>query len=222
MNIEHHIQRQIVERLARSESLRFAELKPAGMESNVFTYHLRQLLAQKIVQKTDSGYRLAHKGLQYVDGISFSDLKIRQQPKLISIIALQCADHGKYLMAERLVQPYISQYMFPSGKLHMGETAQAHVSRELFEKTGLTADLRLRGVANIRIDDQAELLTQVVGYVFSGTVDECRDLGATERFAYHWTDPQSGEEVLMPATKELVELITGTDDLFITDISASL
>src|SRR4051812_38755839 len=103
--IEHHIQRDIINRLMHHQSLRFSELKPEGMESNIFMYHIAQLKKLKYIAKNDQGYHLLHKGLQYVDGIRTDTLRPYQQPKVIAIIVLQNSQ-GAWLMAERKMQPY--------------------------------------------------------------------------------------------------------------------
>jgi 8-oxo-dGTP pyrophosphatase MutT (NUDIX family) len=202
--IDHYIQKDILSRLTHAAYLRFSELKPEGMESNIFMYHLKQLLSQGYVDKIGTGYQLAPKGLSYVDGLSTTNHKPREQPKLIAIIALH-DDTGRWLLAERKIQPYIGTRMFPSGKQHRGETSAEHVSRELQEKTGLSdIPLLYRGTADIQIstaDD--EPLTHAVASVYEGQLFAAALPDETDRFRFVWHDFTADMAPLMPGTDEV-------------------
>ncbi|MDB5184783.1 MAG: Hydrolase [Candidatus Saccharibacteria bacterium] len=201
--IEHHIQRSIIDRLMHHAQLRFSELKPDGMESNIFMYHLKQLIKAGLVAKTNDAYHLAYAGLQYVDGLSSDDLRPRKQPKLIAIMALHTAT-GQWLLAERLVQPYIGQRMFVSGKQHFGESFAEQAAREIHEKTGVDVALTYRGIANIRIHDGQMALTHVVAHVHQGEVAQILP-APSDRFRYVWHDFSEDQAPLMPGTRELYE-----------------
>ncbi|MEO6761095.1 MAG: NUDIX domain-containing protein [Candidatus Saccharimonadales bacterium] len=203
--IEHHIQRTIIERLTYADSLRFSKLKPDGMESNIFMYHLKQLIKDGYVEKKDTSYRLSSLGLTYVDGLSTTSQNPRQQPKLIAIIALHDAA-GRWLLAERKTQPYIGTRMFISGKQHRGEDFTEHALRELREKTGLSTNLRQQGVANIQIHNQSgELLTHAAALVNVGEVASTALPTDSERFHFVWHDFTVDQAILMPGTREIYE-----------------
>lgn len=214
--IEHHIQREIIDRLMRAESLRFSELKPDGMESNIFMYHLKQLIKDGYVEKCDGGYRLVAKGLTYVDGLSTENHRPRPQPKLIAILALHDGA-GKWLLAERKIQPYIRKRMFPSGKQHRGETSTEHAARELQEKTGLkNVPLSYRGLADIQIvSKQGVLLTHVVAQVYAGELDGTETPPASDRFRYLWHDFAADTAPLMAGTRELYEHLQDPDTFYV-------
>jgi hypothetical protein len=148
LTIEHVIQKQILEKLTFAQSLRFSELKPSNLESNLFMYHLNRLIKSGFVKKTEEGYTLTQVGLAHVDKLSMKDLKHRVQAKVLSILAIE-NENGKWLMLKRLHQPYIGKIGFPSGKTHYGESLLAAASRDLEEKSGLTGvELELRGNFN--------------------------------------------------------------------------
>lgn len=202
--IEHHIQREILERLTHAATQRFSELKPKGMESNIFMYHLKQLTKAGFVEKDAAAYRLASKGLSYVDGLSTENHRPRQQPKLIAIIALHNGA-GQWLLAERKIQPYIGTLMFPSGKQHRGETSAQHATRELYEKTGLSGvPLIYRGTAEVQISNrEGTLLTHVVAMVYEGVIASDILPPETDRFRYAWHDFTRPTARLMPGTQEI-------------------
>ena len=57
---------------------------------------------------------------------------------------------------------------FPYGKIHLGERLEEAAKRELEEKTGLSADLRLRGHVYLTIHDEEELVAHMLCHIFSG------------------------------------------------------
>lgn len=211
--IEHHIQKDILLRLSKAVSLRFSELKPSDLESNAFMYHLRQLHAQKLVEKTDQGYRLTDEGLAYIDGFSFHTLKPRKQPKVISILAIRNADGG-WLLAKRKYQPYINQYMLPSGKQHLGEGPTEHAERELKEKLQLDAPLRRRGLSDIRIYRGEKLITHVLAHIYEGQAQDDTVPSETHQFQYVWVSKKGGADTLLAGTREIMDKLETETELF--------
>jgi 8-oxo-dGTP pyrophosphatase MutT (NUDIX family) len=218
--VEHHIQRDILDRLTHASSLRFSELKPDGMESNIFMYHLKQLMRDGYVQKTDEGYLLTTAGLSYVDLLSGENQRPRPQPKLIAILALHDAA-GRWLLAERKIQPYFKTRMFPSGKQHRGETSAEHAVRELAEKTGLENNSLVRkGSAEILIHDaENALITHVVAQVYTGELSPDTLLPETDRFRYVWHDFEKDDAELMAGTRDLYDHLRAGDTGFFVELS---
>lgn len=210
--IEHHIQREIIDRLMRAKHLRFKELKPEGMESNIFMYHLKQLIRQEFVAKTDGGYTLAPKGLTYVDNLSSDSNKPKLQPKAICIIMVKDKT-GKYLLAERKTQPFIGLHMLLSGKQRIDETIDQHIARELQEKLNVVLPYQRRGVAEIVLydTDSQTLLTHVVGQVYEVSVDNLELPQENNRFRYAWHE-DIHSVYFLPGTKELVKQLESTQE----------
>ncbi len=211
--IEHHIQKDILLRLTKASSLRFSELKPIGMESNLFMYHLKQLRSQKLVEKNENRYTLSNDGLAYVDGFSFYTLKPRKQPKIISILVLKNAA-GELLMAKRKYQPYIDQYMFVSGKQHMGEGPNEHAKRELHEKLLMDVSLTRRGLSDIRIYKGKKIITHVTAHIYEGTAPSLDLPPNTPQFDFEWVARSDHTKNLLAGTREIIEHLDAHQELF--------
>lgn len=214
--VEHHIQREIIDRLMRAESVRFKDLKPLGMESNIFMYHLKQLIKQNLVTKIEGGYTLAPFGLSYVDNLNTTEKKLQSQPKIIAIAAIR-TQTGQWLMAERKIQPFIRKYMLISGRQHLGETAQEHSIREVQEKLGITVAPMYRGQAETLLYDvpSKTLLTHVLGGVYEVTLEKpIATPPETDYFRYVWIDDAYKDMPMLPGTKELMAAITDASDTF--------
>lgn len=198
--IEHHIQREILGALTRANTLKYSDLKPAGMEGNIFMYHLNLLIKGGYVEKKEGSYTLAIKGLQYADTLSMKNLKPRIQPKALVILALQNSK-GEWLLARRKTQPHLGQYMLPSGKRHFGELRDEHAIRELEEKTGWSLSLEHRGEAEIVLLRNDEPLTHIIGDIYTGAQPNTILPKETSRFEYEWA---SSDQIKPP-------FLSGTD-----------
>lgn len=212
----HHIQREIIKRLTGGVR-RFSELKPDGMESNIFMYHLKALIRADLVAKQDGAYALTSSGITYVDRLSAATNTLRLQPKLIAILVVDTPS-GSRAVLERHREPYVGSFMLPSGKMHFGESLAGHATRELLEKTGLTTPLTYTKLANISIARDATLLTQAVAAVWTATVPDGTPLRCADtRFTAHWLHP--GQAVtFMPGTHELLDALAAQDPLINLDV----
>jgi predicted NUDIX family NTP pyrophosphohydrolase len=219
--IDHHIKRGIIKHLLTVPSARYSELRPKNVESNLFMYHLQQLIKQGYVEKVDKSYQLTQLGKQMADRVSLDSLKFRIQPKLITILTIQRAD-GKWLLIERTHQPFLGYKGFPSGKIHYGEDLHTAAQRELEEKTGLTnVELTLRGNFIMRYSRDGQTVNHINGYVFSGQCPDGIDTNVrTDMFYSLWGD-ESGlfAERSFNGHKQILKLLQEykPGDLFISE-----
>ncbi len=185
----HSYENYILHRLALSDRRRFSELKPKGAESNLFIYHLKNLIKSGLVKKLDQGYSLTTAGERYVDKLSLADLRVRFQPKIVTVILCK-NKHGEYLVYRRKRQPFFGMECFPYGKIHFGETIAGAANRELLEKTGVTARLTHRGDAYLTVRKNGELVSHMLCHVFIGTNPTGELLAESDIGACAWKDPR--------------------------------
>lgn len=134
--IKHQIQRSILGVLKTREYARFRDLKPEKVDTNLFSYHLKLLQKSGYIRKTDEGYTLADKGLQYVDRVSIDKIRLRTQPKIITMLLVQDG-YGNVLLQKRSKQPYINTWTLPYGKMHIDDSSVLSAAqRESREKLG--------------------------------------------------------------------------------------
>lgn len=170
---DHHIQKQIYNRLVGSDSLRYSELKPKNIEANLFMYHLGELIKSGLVEKTDKAYSLTPEGKLMAARFSVREQKLRIMPSTISVIVIRSIK-GRWLIYERLRQPFIGSLGWPSGKIHIGETLKVAAEREVSEKCNYdNIDLTLRGEFSLVEESQDNIyVNHVIGHVWSTTVDD--------------------------------------------------
>src|SRR4051812_46695066 len=106
VSVEHHIQKHILGILMHQRIARFRDLRPVNADTNLFSYHLKLLQRNKMVEKCEGGYTLAAAGIAYVNRLSNQNLDVRQQPKIITMAVIQDG-YGNVLLQKRTKQPYI-------------------------------------------------------------------------------------------------------------------
>ena len=210
----HHIQRTILRNLMRGDSLRYRDVKPAGVESNLFAYHLKSLMQEGYVEQTaDKHYSLTVDGKRYVDTLSLESLKPRLQPKIVILLAIR--DRlGRWLLMRRKVQPLLGQVGLPYGKLHLGETVHEAAHRELFEKTGLKSELKHVGDGYVTIEENGAPVSEIFFHMFRGTAQTDQFYEAHAAGEVFWSDlqPDWTDADYMRSMPDLMRLVEAPED----------
>lgn len=173
----HWIQKHIVDLLMNNQSLRFSELRAAGVDSNLFQYHLKKTVSSGLVQKSGTVYQLAPEGLFYADRYSPELKDQRPQPKLITIIITR-DNEDRLLLQRKLRQPWINTFQMPAGKIHIGESTEEAARRELEEKTGIKSKepFTLKFSIYVRIVQNNVTISDYFALVYSThTTEQPRD-----------------------------------------------
>jgi len=185
---------------------RFSELRPEGVESNLFQYHLKHTIKEGYVEKVPGGYALSPKGLYFADRHSSQLRDIREQPKIITVLVIKNHE-GKVLLQKKQRQPFVGSYHLPAGKIHEKESLIDAAKRELFEKTGINdIELIYAASAHARIYMAGELISDYIGFVFTGSLNKDRPENAI------WYKEHSGKLDLAPSVAELLRLSDAKDD----------
>lgn len=209
---EHHLQSEIFSRLRTAKSRRYSELRDPIMESSLFMYHLNELIRQKLVQKVGRGeYALAPAGIMLAQTFSGETGKPRQGVLGYTLLFIR-SDKGRWFVLERTKHPYVGMYACISGKLHMNETLNEAVQREMADFTNgqlNTVDVEYRGYASVMIQ-KGEQITHIAGPVwFADNVPEV-ELLPVRHGVPSWMDWKAeAYERFIPGWKEIVEMIEG-------------
>jgi len=167
----HNIQYSILVSLMTNKIRRFSELRPVRVDSNLFQYHLKKLVADGYVAKVPGGYALSGRGLYYADRHSGALKAERSQPKIIVILVIRDSE-GRTLILRKPRQPFLGSYHLPAGKVHDGETVEAAARRELAEKTGLELGaLTYATTVHVIIRQKEEIISEYYGVVMRGVYD---------------------------------------------------
>lgn len=125
---DHVIQGKIIDSLHCNGTQTFSELKPSDVENSLFMYHMRKLLARKIVEKSVDGFRLTPAGARWVNQTDEYQRIVHTPRLLVQLIVIK-DDH--VLISERVdhMAQHLNRYMLPGGIHRFGETTDACAER---------------------------------------------------------------------------------------------
>lgn len=145
----HLIQANILKILLFEPKARFSKLNVLNLPTDHFNFHIKRLVELKLIEKTDkNSYSLTIEGKEFANRFDTEKRVIEKQAKLSVVIVGAKKEKGsvKYLVQQRLKQPYFGFVGFVSGKIKWGETFLEAGTREFKEETGLEAKLLLHGI----------------------------------------------------------------------------
>lgn len=109
----HHIQKTIIEKLAKADNLSFSELKPQEIENKLFTYHLKQTITNRFVKKNRKGqYELTATGRKMWKRVSLAAEDIAKRALSVIYVAVR-NQKGQWLIYTRKTHPFLGYSAFP-------------------------------------------------------------------------------------------------------------
>jgi hypothetical protein len=165
----HWIQKHILQQLTIQTGGRYIELKPDGVDGNLFMYHAQQLQRSGYVGKEGHTYKLSDKGKIYVSRMSLRQGSPLVQPKIVVMLICQNAK-GEYLLFRWRRQPYLGLVSFPFSKQHFGRTLEVTLQEALTYKTQLSGDFAYMGGVSLRVlNDKGEVAEHTLAHLYRVT-----------------------------------------------------
>lgn len=208
----HHIQKHILKVLAYTKWARFRDMRPPKVDSNAYSYHLRALQKEGLVEKAEQGYRLSPAGLSYVDRVSIEKFELRTQPKIITMLVSQNQE-GAVQMWQKQKQPFIGAWTLPNGKMHVtDESVTAAALREAAEKVDIVPSaIQHVGACSIRAFIDGHLVSYVLVHVFTAELDDDQSLHENTR----WCNYEQRQALhLAPATELIIQKVQSSTSFF--------
>lgn len=201
----HPIRRHILYVLIINPEFSYSKLKPQNTESNLFIYHLKQLINEGLVEKINGKYSLTKEGKVFADSLSLKNLSSRIQPKIVTLLVCK-NKKGEVLLYKRKRQPFANLIGFPYGKIHLGESVLEAGKRELQEKTGLSANLSHKADVYLTIFEGKNLLSQMLCHVLVGQTPKGNLISDSEIGQCFW-EKGFKNTLLMPGVKDIYDLV---------------
>lgn len=145
----HPIQFSILATLRRVRSASYSALmRPTGMLSDAFKFHIRKLVKLGLIVKEATGeYSLSSTGKEFANKLNDADLSMRYQPKLSILIIAEREtkeDEQVFLFQKRLRQPFYDFWGLVGGPVLWTESIEDSAARELTKQTGLQATFTIK------------------------------------------------------------------------------
>jgi hypothetical protein len=215
----HHIQRNILTHLYTVNSAPYVDLKPRELSGNSFNYHLRHVVAQKLIEQASDGqYRLTNLGCLLFDNVSLESMKLKLRPTTGVSMLLKSIEHGTLLYRSNR-EPLRGFAGLPFGKLRLGDTLTGTFERMLL-KRGLNIDavenVHQLGVANVRYFFQNELVCHRMTSVWVADYNGPAHITNTNHGKSLWLKDPLGEEKTLAEVKTIMEWPTQQTSLEIT------
>lgn len=205
--LDHHIQKSIVYTLAFAQSMRFSELQPDDIDSKLFTYHLKKVVAAGYVTKYDDGtYALTPEGRRIGKTVLKKD-RLMDQAYSILLLAVRRRSDDAWLLYTRNTHPLIGLTGFMQALPRAEESVTATAHTICFEKTGLTGDFKVVSSGYLRVFEADELESFTHFTLLScdnveGGLKEHDDYGT-----YEWVQsPDFSAKTMLPTAKILSDL----------------
>lgn len=209
---EHHIQREILYKLVLSDTARFAELRPKELDSNVFTYHLKQLIKEKLVSKTEAGlYSLTPLGRVAGINITLSKKELLEQAHSVLLMVLRTDKEG-WLLRRRLAQPMYGKVGFTHSEPVAADDALHTARNDFQERTGLLCDFKPAGFGYVRLFDDKDLESFVHFNLFFADAYQGTLQARTRNGENFWVkQPDFTAPDMIPSMSDLVKLLEAHD-----------
>lgn len=218
----HQYESHILKKMMLGDVLRYRDLKLKDIESNLFIYHLKNLIKKGIIKKTIGGYKFTAAGLRYVDKISLSRFKQRFQPKIVNIIIVKNKKE-EYLLYFSKRQPFYGLIGFPFGKIHFGEKLIEAANRELKEKTGILAEIKHKGDVYLRIYKDKELMSHMLCHIFLAYNLKGDLLNNSEIGTYKWENIKNIKKIkFIPGFLEMAKLAEKSKTYFFKEMEFNI
>jgi len=186
----HYLQMHILKKLLFSPALKFSELKPSeDIENNQLSFHIDQLMKDKLIDKKDNSYFLTAKGKEFANRMSTENLMIKKQAK---IGCIQCCirninGYNEFLCYTRLKHPFYGSQGYASGKVNYGERTADSVQRELKEETNLDGTPTLFMIEHHRVyNKETKELLEDKFFFFYRFINPTGELLSNEEGKFEW------------------------------------
>jgi ADP-ribose pyrophosphatase YjhB (NUDIX family) len=165
----HWIERHILKQLAYSNSLRYKDLIPDGVDGNLFQYHARVLEKRGLIDRNSGGYTLTALGKVFVADLSQTkQMNPRKLPRPMVMIVSR-NEEGEYLLFKWRRQPYRGLISLPFGRQMYDESLGQNAASQVFYKAGLGAKLVFVGQVDLMIRTNATVVDHLAISLFEAS-----------------------------------------------------
>jgi len=205
----HAVQSIALQSLLNATRARYSELRrAAGVESDIFKFHIKKLQLQHYVIKAEDGlYELTAEGKEYASNLDMRGTEIAQ-PRSSMLMIVR---YGKRIIGHRRDrEPYNQFWGIASAPLLRGVPAVISAHREFEKQVGISAEFRVHGVFRvIDKDERGKILEDKLFSVMVADVDKMSEPHSWYGGFSQWMDVDDllSKKRLFPTTRATLEMI---------------
>ncbi len=140
----------------------FSDLWDKTIPSNKFTYNLKKMENEKLIEKKDGKYYLTIAGKSFATTVDGATGTTKKRPLVgLLLIVKKC---NKYILYHRKKEPYYGNWGFPGAKVEYGEEILGAAKRELFEETGFVCNGEIIAIQNALVMNNNKLFGHITQY----------------------------------------------------------
>jgi len=165
MTIDHRVQLTILRELLFHPQARFVDLNQTDLTNDHFTFHLKRLLDQGVIEKNNDLYQLTSLGLEIAGRLDIKTLQFSRQPKVGVAVCVtrKLLNQPEVLIGRRLKDPSFGKAgVFFAEKVRTGESLISAAARCLENEVGVKADYTYIGTKHIMRYRNDQLTQDVV------------------------------------------------------------
>jgi len=171
MEQKHLAQLEILKHLLFEPLSRFSVLNKLKLSNDHFSFHIKKLIEDGLIQKESDKYFLTPKGLQFASRMDLEHTELLEQPKIGVSLFVTRKTKGKteVLLGQRLKDPNLGKIGLFARKVKFGQSLLDTATKCLFEETGLTGKFSFAGTYRLTQKAQGEIITDVLFTCFQVT-----------------------------------------------------
>lgn len=171
------IQKHALGVLMRAEAASLKQMRPEGVDSNLFSYHIHYLKTNQIIELVTRGqYRLTTKGM-HVAG-KFNAATSSEAHDVKSVIVLYARRGDDVLLFKWSRHPYFGYYTLPHDRYNYGESLGGALAEAIQDKLHVSvaeADPAYRKSGIIHITHGGEEISCMSAHVYEVSPDHISD-----------------------------------------------
>lgn len=216
---QHPIQLHILEKLSSQKIVRFHQLRPAGIDSNLFTYHLGRLVRAGMIDKHVDGYSLSAIGLRHVrQPSSVKNNHNIVQPNIQLLFVIQNSN-GDILLSKHQQQPFIDTWGLPRGYIFETNISLQHAAQRTIAEELEVHEVNQEhaGDCYVRVFSKEVLITTTLVHVFRLYIDTVPKLPTLL-----WARPHKLADLqLYPATEHIMTRTFFNDPFYFEEFTVN-
>ena len=221
--LDHHIQRSIITALSTVDELTFSELKPADLDNKLFTYHLKLVIREGLVEKTADGkYCLTSEGKKSWRRSSQKEASLSERARSILFLIIQ-DKAGKWLLYKRRTHPLKDKVGFMHAFPIYSETIIETAQNQTLKQTGLQCTFLVAGSGFFRTYSESSL-ESFTNFTLLYSIDTTGELLPSDESAdYTWVEqPDFTSADMLPNMEKLTDCYLAGQFPFFVDESVTL